>query len=566
MSIPQGKRPLSETHPHLSAQWSSKNTLSPDEVTHGSHKKVRWICEKGHEWEAEIASRTSMSSGCPYCSGRLAISGVNDFATLYPDLVSMWSEKNIVQPTEVSANSSKKYLWKCLKNTSHEEWLRDVYGIVNGSRCPQCSGRKRVSGINDFKTKYPLLAAEMSPTNSVDPSAVGYGSHKIVEWVCSEGHKWRSSIKTRVSNNVQCPICSNKKVLEGFNDLATTNPELAKQWSSNNTLKPTEVTYGSGARIEWICPKNKSHSWEAKVADRKWFGCPKCSHTVSSQEIEISTFLQLHGISPGDILLSNRKIIPPKELDIYLPSHNLAIEFNGLYWHTEEAGKGPAYHLNKHTLCAEKGIQLLTIWEDDWRDRRPIVERMIKEKLKLSDERRVAARKTEVVPLTRQEITSFMHSYHIQGSASGSYYLGLKEKGTDNLVAAMILTRRGDVLTLDRYATSCNVPGGHSKLIAYVQREVDFSSLVTFADLCISNGDLYEKTGWTRDSLLQPDYRYIYNGKRVHKFNFRKKRFRDDPDLLWDERLTERQLAELNGLPRVWDCGKIRYIQEKRTK
>ena len=115
---------------------------------------------------------------------------------------------------------------------------------------------------------------------------------------------------------------------------------------------------------------------------------------------------------------------------------------------------------------------------------------------------------------------------------------------------------------LERYCTSQVVVGGMGKFLAYGlswARLVGVVDIVTFADLCVSNGDLYEKLGFVKDKVLRPDYRYIVNGRRVHKFNYRKKRFKEDPNLVWRDGLSESELAILNGIDRVWDCGKIRY-------
>src|SRR5690606_30137123 len=132
-----------------------------------------------------------------------------------------------------------------------------------------------------------------------------------------------------------------------------------------------------------------------------------------------------------------------------------------------------------------------------------------------------------------------------------------------DIVAVCVLKKFRDDLTLSRYATDRLVPGGHSKMISWIQKNLDFDRLVTFADLCVSDGSLYETTGWRRDAELAPDYRYVVGSRREHKFNYRLKRFRDDPNLLFEEGMTEKQLAELNGIPRIWDCGKIRYVMEK---
>lgn len=85
------------------------------------------------------------------------------------------------------------------------------------------------------------------------------------------------------------------------------------------------------------------------------------------------------------------------------------------------------------------------------------------------------------------------------------------------------------------------------------------TSIVTFAGLCVSGGSLYEKLGFARDKVIGPDYRYVVNGRRVHKFNYRKERFKRDPTLRWEDGATESELAQANGIPRIWDCGKIRY-------
>lgn len=91
---------------------------------------------------------------------------------------------------------------------------------------------------------------------------------------------------------------------------------------------------------------------------------------------------------------------------------------------------------------------------------------------------------------------------------------------------------------------------------------IPYSKMVTFADHEVSDGGLYERTGWTKDKELPPDYRYVYDGERKHKFGFRKIRFHNDPNLLWVDGLKERELAELNHINRVWDCGKTRFVRE----
>lgn len=239
----------------------------------------------------------------------------------------------------------------------------------------------------------------------------------------------------------------------------------------------------------------------------------------------------------------------------------IAIECNGVYWHSEAAGKGRSYHQKKHAACAEAGIQLFTVHEDDWRNKRAVVESMVAHKLGVSSAESIAARVTSAARLSTSEAQRFFTEHHLQGFAPGTHYLGLVHEGMT--VAAMSLKATdatGRVLRLERYATSVRVPGGHSKLIRYAEREIPgWEELVTFADLEVSNGSLYEKTGWSYDGAIPPDYKYVVKGHREHKFGYRLARFRSDPNLVFEEGKTEQELAEMNKLWRVWDSGKVRY-------
>lgn len=167
--------------------------------------------------------------------------------------------------------------------------------------------------------------------------------------------------------------------------------------------------------------------------------------------------------------------------------------------------------------------------------------------------------------MTKQEAEIFLNDNHVQGYASGSYYLGLKDKEDQSLVSVLVLKKEagteGEALNIIRYATSANVVGGFTKLLSFAEKTYKPKSFIASADHCVSDGGLYENNSFIVDKELRPDYMYFFNKERHHKFNYRLKRFRDDPSLLWDESLTERQLADLNGLDRVWDAGKTRYIR-----
>jgi hypothetical protein len=251
------------------------------------------------------------------------------------------------------------------------------------------------------------------------------------------------------------------------------------------------------------------------------------------------------------------------ELDIYIPEKQIAIEFNGLYWHSERT-KPKSYHYDKWLACKEVGIQLIQIWEDDWNRDPKLIKRMLAYKLGVNVGSKIYARKTEIYSPNKQEVDSFLTENHIQGAVDGSVRVGLRVENMLTAVAIFKLEKEGEdkILNLVRYATSQQVIGGFTKLLKAVEEKyAGFKKIITFSDNTLSDGGLYENSGFIRTKEIKPDYMYICKGQRYHKFGYRLKRFRTDPNLQYMEGLTESQLAELNGLERIWDAG--RTVWEK---
>lgn len=270
---------ISQSAPLLASEWNyEKNkNLKPEQFTVGSGKKVWWKCKNGHEWQATIASRNS-GNGCPYCSGQKVIKGTNDLQTINPTLVSEWDyEKNTgLTPLDVLPNSNKKVWWKCKKGHS---WQATIRHRNNGCGCPYCSGRLAIKGESDLQTVNSSLVKEWvyEKNGGLSPSEISPHSDKKVWWKCKYGHEYVSTVDHR-SNGRGCPYCSGRKVLEGYNDLPTINPALAKEWNheKNGTLKPKDFTANSGKKVWWKC-KN-GHEWEAKIQNRNnGRGCPYCA-------------------------------------------------------------------------------------------------------------------------------------------------------------------------------------------------------------------------------------------------------------------------------------------------
>ena len=235
----------------------------PSEVKFNETKPLRlWICHLGHIWEASCNSRIN-GGGCHVCQGDLVIKGINDLQTTHP-LIALSARE--WDPTSFSSGSDSKKLWQCSKG---HLWTATIASRVNGSGCSYCGKKKVDTGVNDLETLFPAIAQD---AYGWDPSKVFPYSNKNLEWLCPNSHIYLDTPNHRTIRLNECPICSNHQVLEGFNDLSTTNPDLAAQ---AHLWDPKSVTQGSNKKRKWKC--TEGHIWEATVASRRISGCPTCS-------------------------------------------------------------------------------------------------------------------------------------------------------------------------------------------------------------------------------------------------------------------------------------------------
>lgn len=199
------RRSLAEERPDLLVQWSPENELSPSNVSCGSHKKVWWICEKNHTWEAIVKNRVLAGSGCPYCEHRAVLKGYNDLQTAFPSVAKTWSPKNPIKPSEVSPASNKEVLWVC-KNG--HEWKARIADRTEGHGCPYCAGHKVWRGFNDLATTHPDLLPEWSDKNeSINPETITYKNRTNAWWHCSKcGHEYQAVIYAKANGRI-CPFC-----------------------------------------------------------------------------------------------------------------------------------------------------------------------------------------------------------------------------------------------------------------------------------------------------------------------------------------------------------------------
>ena len=270
-------------------QWDSKqnDTDTPQTVSYGSTKKVWWRCQEGHTWQASIHSRTD-GSGCPFCAGRVSWKGKTDLESCFPHLAAQWhpTKNGALTPSDVVPGTKRQVWWRCEKGHT---WRCSVQSrTLEGTGCPVCAGRVILPGENDLASLFPEIAKEWHPTKNgtLLPSQVAPSCKRHVWWRCPLGHEYVAEVGMRTIRKSGCPYCAGKKVLTGFNDLATTQPEIAAQWHAvlNNGLTPQMVTAGSHKKIWWECAQG--HVWKAAVytrAGKQRRGCPVCAGVVSGK-------------------------------------------------------------------------------------------------------------------------------------------------------------------------------------------------------------------------------------------------------------------------------------------
>ena len=341
---------LAEVRPELVSEWSEKNLpLTPDNITFGSNKKVWWKGTCGHEWQTSVKARSN-GEKCPICSGARVIAGINDLATLEPLLVKQWSKKNKIKPTEVSIGSHKKVIWRCEKGHEWEAAIKSR--TINKTGCPYCSHNKVLAGFNDLATLLPDVAAEWSDRNyPLLPTQVTVFANRKVWWKCKDcGKEWNTLISTR-SGGSKCPYCSGYIFSKGFNDLQTTHPEIASEWSEKNLpLKPDEVNAKSRKNVWWKC--RHDHSWSMKINERTILkkGCRICEQEYLSlfPALAVSYYSNKKGLKAE--LGSDRLLGVP--LETYIPSEKLAIESGSADENIE---------IMKAYMCEQRGIRLIKL-------------------------------------------------------------------------------------------------------------------------------------------------------------------------------------------------------------
>ena len=343
------------------------------------------------------------------------------------------------------------------------------------------------------------------------------------------------------------------------------NIMLSEEFRSrfNISMDPCYIKYLGNRLYEFKC-ENHDHVYiidydnYIKRKSRNSEVCTICfpiSENSSIKECELRDFIS--DIYKGEIINNYRDGI---EIDIYLPSLKIGLEFNGLHWHSE-IYKTKNYHLDKTNFFDKRGIRIIHIWEDDWDSKKVIIKSQIKNLIGVVD-KKIFARKCEIREIN-DTCKDFLNNNHIQGYIRSTIKIGLYH---DNMLVSLMtfdnLEGRKKMdqnqWNLSRFCSLINtsVVGGGSKILKYFIKKYNPMRIISFADLDWSKGFLYEKLGFKMISKLNPDYKYVVKNMRVNKQRFTKKKL---VKMGHDINISESKIMRDLNINRIYGCGQLKY-------
>ena len=381
---------------------------------------------------------------------------------------------------------------------------------------------------------------------------------------CPVGHEYVTSW-TSFGSGKGCPMCA---IINRANRCRNTVFNISSYVESFGYKLLSKSYNNEKTKIKLKCPAGHEYTTSYN-AFQQGCRCPRCSSVSSKFEKDVQKWV--FSLDVGIVEDHNRKVLDPYEVDIYIPKQRLGIECNGLYWHSVDTMMGKRgwslkkamnLHKMKAVMADSAGIRLIQIFEDEWRNRRGAVERIIKSALG-KDSVTIFARKCKIEDVSYSEAKAFLENNHVGGPGSvGKIRLGLYNG--EELVFLMTFSglsisknrkREDGVWELYKQCSSVRVTGGMSRLFKYFIDKYKPSKIISYADRRYFNANSYVKCGFVKTGVTVPNYYYVKRGERKHRFGFRK-------DVLikmgYDKNMTEREITQSMGLYRIYDAGHIK--------
>ncbi len=406
---------------------------------------------------------------------------------------------------------------------------------LKGSGCRKC-GILKANNSNRGSTKSFINEAIKIHGELYDYSSVNYVNRKKpVKIVCRihGSFKQKPGVHLKESG---CPQCGDKRT----GDSRKSNSEeftIKAIRKHSNLYNYDLVNYNLNTTpVKIVCRKHGAFE-QTPQAHLNGAGCHQCAGGISRGETELGDYIESLGVK---VIRNNRALIAPYELDLYLPVFGVAIEYCGLYWHSESAGRDKNYHRMKYDMCKANKIRLITLFEDEWKNKNEIVKSMI---LNIVGKSPVNTTYENILvcEITWLVAKNFLNSHHILGCGiPGKYQVGAFDTG-GRLIAVMIFNKLdGGLIEMKRYASEeYNNPVVSSKMFNWSINNYDFNKIITIIDLRFLENTLNSITGFKKIDEYKPDYFWAKSGDRISHH-------------------AKRSIMKNSGFSRIWDCGKLK--------
>lgn len=543
--------------------WSNKNRHSFEntEVLMGS--QPFWLicprCGKVHQ----KGYRSLKISGayCEQCSRSIsAVEKSGSLKKMFPVQSVMWDKgNNKISSDSVSIHADLKGTFVCNginNDLPDHSFVATVSNVVacwkqGNLGCPVCAGKKIVRGVNDFESRYPQFAKYWDyELNDEKPWEVNYNSEKNYHFICDKGHKFMRDpchMRRGMSGN-GCPVCRGRRIIEGSNDLLSQRPDVAGNWVSElNDLAVNEVTVRSNQYAYFKCSSKRCNNiFREKIcAVTSTNGlCPDCrNRTYSDAEKDLAEYIKNLGFN----IVTNSKLTGNSQtFDIYVPERKLAIEYNGLYWHSERNGSGKDYHFDKLADCAKLGIRLIYIWDDLYTNHPRMVERYLRKELGV-DKLKINFNECTIQYIDTDTATEFLEENSMLGYRTALSHLGMYYNGNIEGLLSFNMYNNG-VCEIVQYSDIHYIIGGLSGALKYILSKNNINTFYAVSDNTISNGKEFKDSGFEFIEALEPDYYLYSNGNRLLR-----------------EEVSEYEEYGEKSI-RIYDAGKLKWRKSVREE
>ncbi len=576
-------------------KWGKLRIRDPQSISTGSHKRIVWVCDCGRECSREIRHvLNGRSSDCRSCSTLPASYFVGK----------KFGKLRLKVPEALQPQSDRKVVWIC--DCGKESYKKVAYVLSDGTEsCGQCSimvaeqigamkwGKLRLLHSRDFKPKsnqrvqficdcgrisikmfrlvyegstrscgmcnaissYELADRMFGRISMVTPEDIRPNSDKKVEWLCSCGAKflaffhnvYRGLTKScgHCRNSVQEWWICNRDALRALR--SPVHPLNIPP--GGPVFLDTARTKRSSVRVLCGACKQEYHSTVSRIVSGHGLTCGCSTNRMSMGQRELTEFVRSLGVE----VVSEHKVGGLK-FDLFVPSKNLVIEYNGVRWHSGRDAR--ARDASKRRVAMALGLRVVVLFEDEWKLRRHKVEAFLRNLVGVTRPTSVRPSKCELRPIPGSEANAFYEEYHYIGRCTPRVSYGLFLDG--RIVACASFghptrqtSKHGWELLRMASCPDVRVHGGWSKLLDQFVKDHRPASIVSFSDNRLFDGSVYRAIGFVHDGDVSPDYFWVRGGRRFHKSGLRK-----PPGHVG----TETALRESEGYVKLWDCGKRRWV------